>query len=60
METQTIVDLVLNHYRNAERFGYKGLVNFLRTAGREVFERELSEEELERVFCAAMVALFND
>jgi len=59
-ETETIVNLTVNHYRNVDHFGYKGLINFLKSVGREVFERELTEEEMERAFCAAMTALFND
>lgn len=56
---QAIVDCVLNHYRDQPAIKFPALIRFIDTTARQVFERELTESEKERVFKLAMAALFN-
>lgn len=56
---QSVIDCTLNHYRDASSIKFPALIRFINTTARQVFERELTENEKEKVFKLAMAALFN-
>lgn len=56
---QSVINCALNHYRDASSIKFPALVRFVNATARQVFERELTESEKEKVFKLTMAALFN-
>lgn len=56
---QTIVNCAVNHYRFDDEIKFSSLMRFIKLAGKQVFERELTEIELDQAFRFTMAALFE-
>ena len=56
---ESIVGCALNHYRNEWEINFPALMRFIKVTGRQVFERELTDAELDQAFRLTLVALFN-